>query len=75
MLACDMGSMFGSMLPMWLGGLLVWGALIGVAVWAILRFTGRPRGDAERVLEERFARGEIDPDEFEQRRRLLGGTR
>jgi putative membrane protein len=28
---------------------------------------------ALRVLRERFARGEIDADEFEQKRRTLGG--
>jgi putative membrane protein len=28
---------------------------------------------ALRVLRERFARGEIDTDEFEQKRRTLGG--
>jgi putative membrane protein len=75
MIACEMGSMFGSMLPMWLGGLLVWGALIGVAVWAIRRFTGPTRGDAARILEERFARGEIDAEEFQRRRLLLERSR
>lgn len=73
MLACEMGSMF--MLPMWLGGFLAWGALIGVAVWAVLRFTGRFRGDATTILERRFARGEIESDEFERRRRLLESSR
>jgi uncharacterized membrane protein len=73
MLACEMGSIF--MMPMWLGGFLVWGALIGVAVWSVLRFTGRSRGDATTILEQRFARGEIDSDEFERRRRLLGASR
>jgi putative membrane protein len=33
--------------------------------------TGEDRALA--VLRERFARGEIDADEFEQRRRTLGG--
>lgn len=75
MIACEMGSMFGSMLAVWLGGLLVWGALIGVAVWAIRRFTSPTRADAARILEERFARGEIDTDEFERRRGLLEGAR
>lgn len=31
--------------------------------------------DAERVLEERFARGEIDADEFTRRRALLRSER
>ena len=30
-----------------------------------------PRPDALRILEERFARGEIDRQEFEERRRTL----
>jgi len=29
--------------------------------------------DAQRILEERFARGEIDADEFTRRRTLLRG--
>jgi len=52
---------------------LFWGALI----WAIVRSGGAPRAttnerfDAVQVLETRFARGEIDVDEFEHRRRRL----
>ena len=32
-----------------------------------------PGGDPRHILEERFARGEIDRDEFEERRRTLDG--
>ena len=56
---------------------LFWGAIIATAVWAIRRFSpadtrtgARPR-NAMRVLEERFARGEIDADEFQRRREIL----
>jgi len=35
--------------------------------------TGRAEDTAMATLRERFARGEIDADEFEQRRRALGG--
>jgi putative membrane protein len=35
--------------------------------------SGPPHDAAMATLRERFARGEIDSDEFEQRRRALGG--
>lgn len=60
--------------------LVVWGGLILLIVLAV-RWVGSgtirrsddeaPRNRALDVLEERFARGEIDKDEFEERRRLL----
>jgi len=53
------------------GAIAFWGALIWFGVWAVRRFTGRPRGNGFRTLEERFARGEIDSDEFETKRRIL----
>lgn len=54
------------------------GALVALVVW-LVRTTNRPdRGDAgsatevaERVLAERFARGEIDEEEFTRKRALL----
>lgn len=58
---------------------LFWGAIIATVVWAIRQYRPRDadRGDtatsAMRILEERFARGEMDQDEFEQRRRTLRG--
>jgi putative membrane protein len=66
--AGDMSGMWPMMWTMWIGGLVFWAGLIGFAVWAVRRFTGRPGGgDARRILEERFARGEIETDEFERR--------
>ncbi|HEY5656254.1 MAG TPA: SHOCT domain-containing protein [Myxococcota bacterium] len=65
---------FGSLMM-----LLFWGAVV-LAVVLVVRFLG---GSAHRsdsadsqnralaILEERFARGEIDKDEFEERKRLL----
>ncbi|MCU1678743.1 MAG: hypothetical protein JWM93_3501 [Frankiales bacterium] len=55
--------------------LLFWGALIWLAVWAVRRFTD-PSKNALAVLEERYARGEIDENEFAARRATLtrGGT-
>jgi len=62
--------------------------LIGVIVWAVIATTRAGRGpaapaapsmaaapagsSARNILDERFARGEIDPAEYEERKRLLG---
>ena len=55
-------------------GLVIW------AIVAITRGTGRSsdgapqeRQDPVRLLEERFARGEIDEKEFTERRQVLAG--
>ena len=37
--------------------------------------TAEPTPDAERVLADRFARGEIDPEDYDQRLRTLRATR
>ena len=52
--------------PLWW---LFWAALIGVAVWLILRRRGRggPFDDARKILADRFARGELTGDEYRQR--------
>ena len=71
--ACSMG--MGSMtwmmlLPAWfLAALLVGGILLVRKLWP----SGNPGpdGSALRILEERFARGEIDRDEFNERREHL----
>jgi putative membrane protein len=64
-----------------IGGLLLvlfWGTVIVLVVLAVRWLGGgahQPPGArraALDILEERFARGEIDKDEFEERRRLLG---
>jgi putative membrane protein len=69
----------------WAGVAIVWG-FIGTAVWILLialivlivraiRTTARdPQVPAERVLEERYARGEISREEFLERRAVLDGT-
>lgn len=58
--------------------LLFWGALIALVVWAVIRLTSPPSGGArsgeepaEEILRQRFARGEIDVEEYEERRRVL----
>ncbi len=59
----------------WIMMATIWVGIVLFAVWAI-RNGGR-RGDpsdpsqAERTLDERFARGEIDADEYETRIKVL----
>ncbi|MGH2816850.1 MAG: SHOCT domain-containing protein [Actinomycetota bacterium] len=51
-----------------------WVAVVFLIVGAVRRGGGRPQGSsAVRLLEERYARGEIDRDEFFERRRVLRG--
>jgi uncharacterized membrane protein len=53
---------------------------VGVAIWAVLRFTSRPvvgaiapvRDPAVEELRIRYARGELARDDFAQRMRDLG---
>ena len=54
--------------------LLFWGGLIALAIYAVTRLTRRKDSDsALSILNERFARGEIDQKEFEQRKSALTG--
>lgn len=63
-----------------LGGLvwmvIFWGAIIALVVWAVSRLTRReatPRSDsALEIARQRYARGEISREEFEQIRQDLG---
>jgi putative membrane protein len=67
------------------GGLaIVWGltsaafwilpiALIVLVVWRVRTTARASRGPAVRLLEERYARGEITREEFLERRAVLGG--
>lgn len=64
------------------GGLLVLVAVVALAIYVARGGFGlRPpddqrehRPEAREILEERFARGEISEDEFEQRRQALERT-
>jgi len=61
------------------GGWWVWGllmmivmvAVIGLVAWLIVRNTrqvsGEPRRSPRDILSERYARGEINSDEYEER--------
>lgn len=51
---------------LWMAG--VWIVGIAVIVWAVTAlFPNQPRRDPQQILDERFARGEIDVDEYRQR--------
>ena len=61
---------------MWLGMILFWGGLIWFGVWLIRRSNHTPSGkppahDPRGILEDRFARGEIDEEEFERKMKAL----
>ncbi|RZQ65925.1 SHOCT domain-containing protein [Amycolatopsis suaedae] len=64
----------------WLGGLfmlismvLLWGGLITVLVVVFRRYgpARHSQGNALRLLDERYARGDIDQEEYERRRSTL----
>ena len=58
---------------MMIGSAVFWLVLAAVAIFAIVRLSpSRERGnDAITTLEQRFARGEIDSDEYTSRRSLI----
>lgn len=68
----------GASLMMAVYMVVFWGGLIALVVLA-LRAVDRGRGEADRratlggveILEQRFARGEIDEEEFERRKNAL----
>ncbi len=67
--------MMGFGLLMMLLAALVLAGLVAVAVLAVMHFAGpggREGGRARRLLDERYARGEIDDEEYQVRRRELG---
>lgn len=58
--------------------MVVFWALVIFGIVALFRGPARPGpcradagGDAQRILDERFARGEIDADEYRSRQSLL----
>lgn len=56
---------------MWLWGslmMLAWVAVIGGAVWLVARSLGARRPDrAREILDERYASGELDTEEYRDR--------
>ena len=73
--------MAGSGFPVWmmvmglLFQIIFWGAIIILIVWAVRRFVTPGRGqdaeDAFTILRERYARGEITGEQYQQMRRDL----
>lgn len=67
-------------------GMIVFWVLIIAGAVVLVRYVGIARdgretgpgtgqGNAEQILADRFARGEIDEDEYRKRRELLRGRR
>ena len=70
---------------MWWSGDWGWGAWLAMSVmmvafwvlliWAVLTLVRSGDRDSESILADRFARGEIDDDEYRRRRELLRPSR
>ena len=77
----DGGWGVGNWLAMSAMMLVFWGSVIVLVVWAARSFrsgdqqAGSRGAGPDEVLAERYARGEIDDDEFQRRRELLHSTR
>ena len=55
---------------------LFWGGTIVLVIWGVRNWTGSNRQGSSsplEILEERYARGEIDREEFDSRRQHLRG--
>ena len=54
---------------------VVWGVVLAIVVWAVVRLTASDRTEhrpsAREILDERYARGELDEEEYRRRRREL----
>ncbi len=70
----DTGSGWWLLMMLWMT--LFWGGTILLIIWGFRRWTGNSRQGGSRaleILEERYAQGEIDREEFEARRHDLRG--
>ena len=66
----------GDWIWMSIGMVVFWAVVIGIVVWAVRQFsrsstTSNQGFTAIQVLEERFARGEIDKTALDQRKAAL----
>jgi putative membrane protein len=68
----------GWLLPMMIGMVLFWGAVIFGIVWLVRNASDRrPREDEQsalEILDRRFAEGAVSADEYHQRRAVLSGS-
>lgn len=58
-----------------LAGMAILAVAVVASVWLIVHrpgTEGRTRSSAEEILRERFARGEITREQFEEAKRILG---
>ena len=60
---------------LWMVGMMmvVWVAIIGLAVWFISTMARDGENEAMAILRKRLVAGEISQDEYEKTRRLLQG--
>ena len=61
---------------MWLGMIVFWGLLIWAVYALITNLARKPdgrdsTGDARRILDQRLAKGEISPEEYQRLRGLI----
>ncbi len=59
------------MLLMMVFWLALLAAVVAAAYWAVKKATDSGEDDAEAILRERYARGEIDEDEYHERKNNL----
>lgn len=65
------GGMFGGGIFMLLFWVLVIAAVVALVAWGMRAASGRAGNSALQILEERYARGEIDREEYLAKRRDL----
>lgn len=69
--------MWGSWRFHWVWMVVFWGAVLGLIVWAVARLAPSDRDrrttTAREILDERYARGEVDDEEYRRRRSELDG--
>ncbi len=62
---------------MWMG--VIWLGILGLIIWGVISLVSSNRGDSSNasresaldILKKRYARGEIDEKEFEEKKRRL----